>query len=183
MDNIVILLVGKSGSGKTTIADMLAEKYNLSVLKSYTTRLPRVNDDSHIFVSIEEFNKLENKIAYTEFNGNYYCATADQLDNSDIYVIDPDGIKYLKEHYHGSKRLIDIYIDCDEETCRNRMKQRGDTYEQIESRISNDKTKFDLQKYKPSKIISNNEGRDLNTLVDTIYHYAWIIDTITTLTH
>ena len=101
-------LVGESGSGKTTIADMLAEKYNLSVLKSYTTRPPRVNDDSHIFVSIEEFNKLENKIAYTEFNGNYYCATADQLDNSDIYVIDPDGIKYLKEHYHGSKRLIDI---------------------------------------------------------------------------
>ena len=63
------------------------------------------------------------------------------------------------------------------------MKQRGDNYEQIESRISNDKTKFDLQKYKPSKIISNNEGRDLNILVDIIYHYAWIIDTITTLTH
>ena len=40
-----------------------------------------------------------------------------------------------------------------------------------------------MEKYKPSKIISNNEGKDLNTLVDTIYHYAWIIDTITTLTH
>ena len=182
MDNIIILLVGKSGSGKTTVADMLAEKYNLSVLKSYTTRPPRVNDDSHI-VSIDEFNKLENKIAYTEFNGNYYCATAEQLDNNDIYVIDPDGIEYLKEHYHGSKRLIDIYIDCDEKTRRSRMKQRDDTSEQIESRISNDEIKFDMQKYKPTKIISNNDGRDLDTLVDTIYHYAWIMDTLSTLTH
>jgi hypothetical protein len=41
----LILLCGKSGSGKTTVADLLQSKYGLKQLESYTTRPQRKADE------------------------------------------------------------------------------------------------------------------------------------------
>ena len=77
----IVLLVGPSGSGKTAIANYLHDTYGWNTVQSYTTRPPRYDgEEGHTFVTDEEFDKLTDMIAYTEFDGHRYCATADQID-------------------------------------------------------------------------------------------------------
>lgn len=141
--NILVLLVGKSGSGKTTLEKMLVEVGFKSV-KSYTTRPKRTEDeDNHTFVSKEEFDALENKIAYTNFNGYEYCATKEQLDNATVYVIDPAGVEYLKQSGYDRELFI-IYLETWGSTCMTRMLDRGDDYGKAKQRVANDEKEFAL---------------------------------------
>ena len=132
------LFVGPSASGKTSVADAL-EKYGYKQLKSYTTRPPRYEGEiGHIFVTKEEFDALENKIAYTEYNGQFYCATKEQLDEVDIYVVDVPGVKTLIENY-DTERLINIwYFDVELVARVKHMISRGDSDKAIVSRILTD---------------------------------------------
>lgn len=146
--DIVVLLVGKSGSGKDTIANRLCKYYNFTQLKSYTTRPMRYStENTHTFITDEEFDKLENIVAYTEFNGYRYCATQEQIDNSDIYIIDPDGINYLYNHYNGNKKIISIYVDVNPISRFFRMIHRKDTISKAFNRIMYDRNKFKKIKY------------------------------------
>lgn len=107
----VICLIGESGSGKDYIASILNICYGLIPLKSYTTRKPRYKDENtHIFISNSEVENYPNKIAITLFDNNVYFATSEQLDKSDVYIIDVNGVNYLKSHYNGNKEVITIYL-------------------------------------------------------------------------
>lgn len=142
MDKI-ILLVAPSGAGKTTVANILCEQYGFKQVVSYTTRKPRYkNELGHIFVTCEQFNCLTNICAYTEFDGNKYCATSEQVDNADIYIIDKKGIQYFKEHYVGAKKPIVVFMSISEKCATNRMRIRGDTDEMIARRLENDRIEF-----------------------------------------
>ena len=161
--NLMLLLTGKSGSGKTTIADELERQFGLNVLKSYTTRPPRANDTSHTFVSDEEFDRLTDIVAYTEYNGYRYCATAEQVENSDVYVIDPAGVEFFKEHYHGGKRVIDLYIKAGSRTRAQRMFDRGDEPDKIESRLDYDQAAF--ANYIPYAYTRNGKHAEIDDVV------------------
>lgn len=125
-DNLYCI-VGESGSGKTTIVDKLAEKFGYKVLRSYTTRSPRNEcDTDHTFVSLQEYGDLQDKVATCEFNGNFYCATAEQVEEADLYVVDVAGIKELKEKYKGKKNIVVIYIKVPMDIRLERMLRRGD---------------------------------------------------------
>lgn len=128
MSDKIICLVGESGSGKSTIAELL-EKDGYNYIQSYTTRKPRrKREKGHIFVrnvptmatddGEGDFNREIDKrdmIAYTFYNGNHYWATKEQYKNkgTSVYVIDPAGIKYLKERVTDAEIVI-IYLKCDE---------------------------------------------------------------------
>ena len=141
MNDTLIALVGESGSGKTAIANYLKDIYGLRILRSYTTRQKRADsNDDHCYISVEEYNKLDNKVAENCYNGNMYCATVKQCDESDVYVVDVPGLKMLKKNYKN-KKVFAIYIDVPENTRVQRMKMRGDSNELIVSRMKNDKGK------------------------------------------
>lgn len=141
-DNIY-LVVGCSGVGKTTIVNQLCSKYNLKSVESYTTREPRFDrEQGHTFISENEFDNLENIIAYTKFNGFRYCATAEQIDNADFYVVDLSGVETFKNLYKGEKRPSVIYLAVDENIRKQRMIERGDTSKKAEERIRHDKKAF-----------------------------------------
>ena len=100
-NKFIVLLMGKSGSGKTTIADVLNKKYGWTSIQSYTTRSPRYpKETGHIFVTDEEFDALGEMVAYTEFAGARYCATTQQVEENQVYVIDPDGYEYFMKAYN-----------------------------------------------------------------------------------
>ena len=141
MNNNLYLLVGKSGSGKTTIANLLESEYGYKQVRSYTTRKQRDHgDNEHIFVSVEEFEKLQNLAAYTFYNDNHYGTTCEQLDKCSIYVIDPTGVEELVKRYKNERPIRVIYFSADIATRINRMIARGDNYQMIIERLLNDES-------------------------------------------
>ena len=65
----MLILIGPSASGKTEVAKLLAKKYNITKIVTYTTRTPRVNEVNGVdynFVSVEEFAKLTEENFFVE---------------------------------------------------------------------------------------------------------------------
>lgn len=104
----IYLIVGKSGSGKTTIVDKM--RWLGNSIQSYTTRPRRTeNETGHVFVNQEKFDNL-NLVSYTHFNGYDYGATQEQIESSLFYVVDPAGVRYFQEHYRGDKPYRVVYV-------------------------------------------------------------------------
>lgn len=142
--NNIYLIVGPSGSGKTTLADMASAAYGYRTVKSYTDRPPRgENDDSHIFVTAEQFDNLGPMAAYTEYHGHRYGVPADMIDTCDTYVIDPAGVDYLKKNYHGDKGIIVIGLLVSAPAAYLRQLRRGDSKETARARLKTDAEAFD----------------------------------------
>jgi guanylate kinase len=159
----LICLVGKSASGKTTVANILEEGHEYKQLQSYTTRPPRYeNETGHTFISDEEFDQLKDVVAYTEYNGYKYGSTKQQIDDVEIYVIDVPGIETLLEKYNTERPIRVFYFDTTVRSRIERMLNRHDSDTAIVSRLYNDEAsdwENDLNKlvwhYK------NNVGKDV----------------------
>lgn len=146
----VILLIGESGSGKNTVQDNLEKMYGCVPLLSYTTRPKRTPDENtHTFVTMEKFEQIiknETVVAFTNFDGNLYCATDKQLEQSDVYIIDVEGLQTLLDLKF--EKAIDIpfvtvYLQVPEEERIKRMKKRGDSKQSIKQRIEHDRIAFE----------------------------------------
>ena len=183
MTNPLFLFVGRSASGKTTIANMLEEQYGYKQVQSYTTRPKRYEGETgHIFISKEDFDKLEDIVAYVKYDGNEYCATSKQLDECDIYVIDPIGVETLFKNYKNAQRPICIiYFDAAIKTRIDRMINRCDSDMEIVSRLYHDEeydwfeklhsavSKASRQNIKLFKVNSNVDKQDVfNNVVSCI---------------
>lgn len=173
MSKVLIVLVGTSGSGKSTIANRVEKKYGLISAKSYSTRKPRENDDAdlqtHTFITFDEVEKYRDEIvASCTFNNNFYFATRSLLNNSDTYIVDLCGLKQLKDNYKD-KLIISIYIDAPPEIAAARMEQRGDSNEAIMSRLEHDKKAFDGAIQQCDFCCSNISQDNMNDICELIY--------------
>ena len=139
MNKPLFLFVGMSASGKTTIASML-EQEGYTQISSYTTRPKRYeNELGHVFITDEEYDRLENIMASTLYNGHRYCTTLEQINNADIYVVDVEGVNTLLHNYHRLNRSIHIiYFSSSVHTRIQRMIERGDSDSAIVGRLLND---------------------------------------------
>lgn len=184
MNDPLFLFVGRSASGKTTIAELLERQYSHKQVFSYTTRKPRYDGEiGHVFVNEEGFNSLGELVAYTEYNGNRYGITADQLDECSIYVIDVPGVETLLQRYQTNRPIIIIYFDTTVYTRINRMIDRGDSDMAIISRLLQDEKddwykQLDSLVWKYSNIMGKNvelyninANNDLKHVVDLVLYY------------
>jgi len=139
----IYCIVGPSGSGKTTLVEALKKEYGYKVIESYTTRPSRFEDETgHIFVSSDEFKKLNDVYAYNQYDGYEYGITAAQLEENDLYVVEPSGVEDLLKRYRGSKGIKVIGLNPDVEVLIERMKLRGDSDEKIIKRLIEDADTF-----------------------------------------
>lgn len=165
-------MVGHSGVGKTSVVNKLCEDYGLKSIESYTTRRPRYEGEKgHIFISEREFDELTDIIASTNFDNHRYCATKDQIDNNDLYVVDLSGVETFKERYNGNKKPIVLYLTADESVLEERMKNRGDSDELVEQRLAHDKIAFANYKdvFKGMEFYIIDCDRGLKEITDEIY--------------
>ena len=134
MDNkehVLICLMGKTASGKDTLANKLCERAGLRQIVSYTTRERRANEgDTHIFITEEEYQSLENSgqiATFTQIGQYKYCCTVDQLYENDVYIIDPIGIQHLRELNLPNIRLVTVYVNTPDDVRKDRaINKRGD---------------------------------------------------------
>ena len=110
---MVLLLIGGSGTGKSTISKALQNNYNyFNIVKSYTTRFRRsINDRDHIFVRkhnllYKMFN--EKFVASTIINGELYCSFPSQFidDKINIYTVDDKGALDVINYFNKEDILI-----------------------------------------------------------------------------
>ena len=164
--NLITLIVGRSGSGKTTLVNELENRYGFKSVHSYTTRPKRSeNEIGHIFVSSDKVPPKEEMVAYTVFNGYEYWATQGQIEGSDLYVIDPDGIKSFMDNYKGNKKVRILNILVAPSECFYRMIRRGDTPDKALERIKYDDDIF-------SDVVADAHivNSDLNATIKNAYY-------------
>ena len=132
------LFIGRTASGKSSIAKGVCEKMGLTQVVSYTTRPMRKsekNGSDHIFITDGEVLQYEEDIAaYTEINGYKYFTTYDVIDKSDIYVIDPIGMDNLKIKCGDRYEFIEIYIRTPQNLAEERVRIRGDKLKDFRQR-------------------------------------------------
>ena len=144
--NNIYFIIAPSGSGKTSICNMLKEKYNIT------------------------FDKYDISI------------TAEQVENNDLYIIDPKGVDFFMESYKGSKIPKVIFISSDMITRYERMKSRAeengseymDAVKSSLERITNDVVEFYDYIHGQTQIdytCKNNADDKLEDVVDRIYKY------------
>lgn len=126
----MILILGRTASGKDTFAKFLEEQGLQGVLSS-TTRAKRSSDDnSHRFVSLETAKEeMKNAVATTEINGNFYYTRKEDLESKDYYIIDALGAKELVTSLPDIDFHV-VYIFCDDEQRKKQYLSRCITSEE-----------------------------------------------------
>lgn len=151
---MIIVLVGKTASGKTTVANELCENHHYKRIITYTTRPMRENeiqDVDYHFISNEQFNRMVENNEFTEYK-RYNTAhgvwsygsviTSEQELSDDCYVIilTPQGLRDLSKKM---SQYIAFYLSVSFESQLERLKKRGDEEQQIIKRLQNDVKDFE----------------------------------------
>lgn len=183
----MIVLLGKTCSGKDTILNKLVKDYGYFKLTTYTTRPMRkgeIQDKTYHFVSEEEFlDKLNSEFflehkKYETAEGEWYYGSAkedyENGDNNSVIILTPSGFEALKVYIARQKVDIDIvsiYIYANNKTISNRLKKRGDKKEEADRRIKADSVDFKNVVDIVDKIFYNNETNDLDEVVKKVHEY------------
>lgn len=162
MNNKIIILCGKSGSGKDFILKNMVKNYNYTPIISTTSRPKRNGEQDgvdYFFVSEDSFLQmisndklLEYRSYNTCFDGNsdtwYYGLKKQELDKNKKYVIilDLNGAKSFVDYY-GSDNCEVIYIDCPQCIRVQRAMKRGSfSKQEWTRRMFADEDDFDYNK-------------------------------------
>lgn len=154
-EKYIIVLLGKGGSGKDTVMNMIAKEYkNVQTVVSHTTRPMRkgeIEGKNYYFISDEKFYEMnKNKLFVEKRHYNvitddspqgcsvwFYGLAQEELENKldkghVIVVLDLQGYKELRKYYYDHEdlfkktRLVSFYIDIDEEIRFKRYIQRDE---------------------------------------------------------
>ena len=113
------LIVGRTGRGKDFLVKKLQDRGFTSV-KSYTTRKPRTPDeDTHIFIQPEEAGNFTDRVTEAKIGNVEYFATREQVNNADVYVINPNAIETLAKNMPETAFCI-IHITADDEKAKEK---------------------------------------------------------------
>jgi guanylate kinase len=143
----LILVVGKTSSGKTSLIKKVCERTGLKQLISQTTRPRRSDtDNDHYFVTEEDYARAKlngDIVAETEIAGYHYYATKGQLYEADFYTIDPAGLEVLLSMNLPNIRFVIVYISCPDDIREDRaINRRGDDKRTYRTRSFSENTQF-----------------------------------------
>ena len=170
----LICLIGETARGKDTVARYLQKHYNMKAVVSHTTRPKRESETDGVehyfidnFTASQMLATMDDIAAYTKIGNYRYFSTIEEVMHSDIYIIDPNGLKNL---YLGNNaiKIIPIYITCNIDVAYKRAVKRGDDIEAFEARVIAESKQFADYKDYAYKIENNDDLNHLYAQVDTI---------------
>lgn len=189
-----IIIIGKMGSGKTTVAEHLCRVYSTKAVHydrvaTTTTRKRRPNEplNAYNFVSDSEFNQM---IGNGEFIEHVKKTNADgsitqygsKWSNYEAYtdfndvvhikvsIIEPKGLKEVLR-YLGSRNVTVVYLKCSKKTLVERLKGRGtESDAEIEKRLADEEKSFkNIEPYADLKITCDRTN--IGTIANIIDQY------------
>ena len=161
----MIVLVGESASGKSSIEKFIAEETNLKKVISYTTRPPRdgeVNGVDYYFISEQEFANMQHEKEFAEtasYRGWHYGTAKRDCTDDKVAVLTPHGLRQLKKI--PRLNIVSFYINVPRRDRLIKILQRGDDIEEAYRRSLSDVGQFDGIADEVDYII-NNPGYHLS---------------------
>ena len=154
---ILIVLVGPSGVGKSTISRRLAEKMNVWYTVSATTRPKKPGDDSgKIYDHVDRkefFRRLDSDqfLEYAHVYGDYYATpkhpALDHLEKGQDVLLEIDVQGALQVRHHYPDALLIFVLPPDEPTLLQRLRDRArDSDEDIHKRFTAAKREVHMAK-------------------------------------
>lgn len=148
----MLVLVGKTCSGKNTIRDILVDEYDMDPVISYTTRPPRAGEENYvdyIFVSKNHFRILKEEgwfaetTAYTVANNDvyYYASTLSDYEDGDnkVIILNPAGLKAVRKL---GIPIFAVMIDAPNKCLKERLMLRDDDEKEATRRLRADNVDF-----------------------------------------
>lgn len=143
----MLVLVGESASGKSTIEKILCDCYDMKRTISYTTREPRANETDGVdyhFISETEFLKKMDEGFFAEtglYNGWHYGTSVEDCTDDKVAVLTPHGLRQLKRNSRIT--IISFYIKVPRRDRLIRALERNTDIEEIKRRDASDVGQFD----------------------------------------
>lgn len=142
----IFIYTGPDGSGRKTIAKMVATAFDMETVLSYTTRSPRHYEQNGVdyhFVTEDAFQNMKDQQEFlecVEIDGIHYGIREQDIvkafeNHNLIYLtLNPEGTEKLKEMY-GDK-VMRFFIYADRDTVIERQKARQDDDADIERHMT-----------------------------------------------
>lgn len=154
----MLIILGKSGTGKTTLCSELEKISNFHKAVTYTTREMRSGEqdgkDYH-FVSPETFQQMIQEDQLMEYvcfhdvitsNGKqdlfYGSAKKDYLDPNQMIILNPEGLRSVLANTADNSQLCSILLTVPEDLLRERLANRGDNPLEVDRRLHADAIDF-----------------------------------------
>ncbi|MFB5198411.1 guanylate kinase [Neobacillus sp. KR4-4] len=137
----LFIYTGPDGSGRKTVAKMVATAFDMETVISYTTRSPRhyeKNGEDYHFINEDTFKKMEDNQEFlecVEIDGIHYgireedIVKAFESHNLVYLTLNPEGTEKLKQMY--GDRVMRFFIYADRDTVIERQKERQDNDQDI----------------------------------------------------
>lgn len=162
----LILVVGRKGSGKSSITKLLADKMGLRIVKSYKEGNPACSDEEVEFV--ESLDNIQNIAAKT----GDMCVTYDDLYRGDFLIATPAMAKELRNNIARKFHIVDFCIYADEKLRKKRSPLDADRFDIVNS---NESTAYsDYEKNHEYDILIYNNWA-VEKAVDVMESYARIV--------
>ena len=172
----MIVLVGESASGKSSIERDLKTYHGYNRIVTYTTRSPRYGEvdgiDYH-FISNDKFHELKEKDFFAEtaqYNGWNYGTAKEDCTNDKIAVLTPHGLRQIRKIKDID--VISFYINVPRRDRLIKILQRGDNIEEAYRRNLSDVGQFDGIEDEVDYVI-NNDGykKSIEEMVKEVLKY------------
>lgn len=190
---MILLLIGKSASGKDAIMRDFTSTNFVQKIVSYTTRPKRKGEVSgvdYIFITDQQFTDMKNEGRFFQTREYETCVCgrkdiwyygSGRVQNQRIpyaSIVDIQGAKdYIKEY--GKENIFCVYVDADDATRENRAKLRG-SFDQQEwdRRLKDDSVKFSMDSIKEVADLIVDNSNDIRDAEFEIAYgfYSYIMD-------
>ena len=142
----IFVYTGPDGSGRKTVAKMVATAFDMETVLSYTTRSPRhyeINGEDYHFVNEETFKQMEAQQEFLEsvkIDGFHYGIREQDIieafqNHALVYLtLNPEGTEKLKKMYGDG--VVRIFVYADRDIVIERHKARQDNEEVIQRHMA-----------------------------------------------
>ena len=180
-ENLIFVVMGKSGAGKTSLAYEVSELLGIPILVSTTSRPMRereVEGRDYYYKTKEEVLKMDSNnefVEYVTYNGWLYGVEKQEVERVDracMVIVEPNGFKQFVEIY--GDRVVPLLIETSDKNRLLRSLHRElkpNCYEICRRLIADTEDFKDVENDTSIKKIDNNNSQE--TSIEDICNFIF----------
>ena len=174
-NKIFVALVGASATGKSTVERILQDVHGMKRAISCTTRPKRHYEQDGVdyyFVTNEEVEEMSQEgllVERTLFNNWSYCLTGAEFEDSDVVVIEPNGLRQIIENV-GRENVFVVYLTYPdkERLIRSLVTRDDDNVEEVIRRFKADQQDMKGMEQVADVVINNHDSNKTANLINAM---------------